>query len=151
MADAAHGASGAHPFFRVLKGFMDEPGEGFSLAGAVRMAEEFAFLGGKDKPARPRREPEDGLHARFSEFGQPVSAPPEPETSVEAIRRELKIRPSHPIDELRRIRKRFALQNHPDRSPSAIRPAAEQRMKIANSIIDSEIEFRRRAIRGGGQ
>lgn len=69
MADAAHGASGAHPFFRVLKGFMDEPGEGFSLAGAVRMAEEFAFLGGKDKPARPRREPEDGLHARFRNSG----------------------------------------------------------------------------------
>ncbi|GIL00267.1 MAG: hypothetical protein BroJett030_01660 [Alphaproteobacteria bacterium] len=140
----AHGNGGGHPFRRILEELIDRPGERFSLSAAARLAEEFALVGRRAE--RPRR-PSAG-HARASYEG--MAARPEagaddfdPDTSVEGVRRELRISPIAPIEELRRIRKRFAARNHPDRLPHSRRPLAEQRMKIANAIIDAEIERRR--------
>ena len=56
---------------------------------------------------------------------------------------ELAIKNKHDLADLARIRKRFAVANHPDRNTGARRQWAEERMKIANSIIDAEIAHRR--------
>jgi hypothetical protein len=57
--------------------------------------------------------------------------------SPASIRRELNLRPEMKRAELQSLRRRFAAQNHPDRLPQEFRPAAEQRMKTANALLDS--------------
>lgn len=147
MANFAHGLSGAHPFYKVLRELVDEPADRFSLSAAARLAEEFAFLGLRQKVSPAAKKERRTRQGDYAEFAQPdtVAEAAGPETTVEAVRRDLRIKPRHGIEDLRRIRKRFAAGNHPDRSPSAVRAACEQRMKIANAIIDEEIARRRSA------
>lgn len=57
--------------------------------------------------------------------------------SPASIRRELNLRPEMKRAELQSLRRSFAAQNHPDRLPQEFRPAAEQRMKTANALLDS--------------
>lgn len=141
----------AHPFYRVLRGLGDDATDNFSLNAAARLAEEFAYIGRNNPRSRKRRSFADRRQAEYGANTDHLRAEPEdkpqlePDTSVEGVRRELHISPLDPIEELRRIRKRFAIANHPDRLPAQRRGAAEQRMKIANSIIDAEIERRRAA------
>ncbi len=56
--------------------------------------------------------------------------------SADAIRRELDLQPGLKHAELQRRRRSFAARNHPDRLPEEFRPAAEQRMKTANALLD---------------
>jgi hypothetical protein len=67
-----------------------------------------------------------------------VDLPVEPE----AIAVELGLNEARP-DELGRLRRVFALKNHPDRVPAHLRQNALKRMQIANGLID---EARRRAL-----
>lgn len=60
----------------------------------------------------------------------------------EAIAAELGLADAGPTD-LGRLRRAFALKNHPDRVPPGLRQRALQRMQVANSLID---EARRRAL-----
>lgn len=60
----------------------------------------------------------------------------------EAIAAELGLADAWPTD-LGRLRRAFALKNHPDRVPPGLRQRALQRMQVANSLID---EARRRAL-----
>lgn len=64
---------------------------------------------------------------------------PQPSTKPEDIARELKIRGWHTEVQLHKIRRRFAMKNHPDRVPSSIRSASTMRMGIANMLIDQAI------------
>jgi len=97
-----------------------------------------------DQPVRPaRRRLHEVLEKLVGEHRRTAPKQKAPPTSSEAVRRELAIRPDHREADLRALRKRFAAGNHPDRSPLALREVAEQRMKIANSIIDGEIARRR--------
>ena len=54
----------------------------------------------------------------------------------EAIATELGLDDSGPA-ELGRLRRAFALKNHPDRVPLHLRERALQRMQIANGLIDA--------------
>ncbi|MCP5075693.1 MAG: hypothetical protein GY947_20685 [Rhodobacteraceae bacterium] len=67
--------------------------------------------------------------------------PPELEADKDQILEELNLSDRLTVGELQAIRRTFARQNHPDTSlgDSKIR---EERMKIANVIIDQQIQLR---------
>ncbi len=104
-------------------------------------------------PADDIRGPQFGFasavfSASLSDIGSPPEAAPDPEherqeiaarmqsQSADAIRRELDLQPGLKRAELQRRRRSFAARNHPDRLPEEFRPAAEQRMKTANALLD---------------
>lgn len=66
-------------------------------------------------------------------------------TDLKAIADELGITPQMSFDDLNRLRRRFALANHPDRSSSQEREIATLRMMTANMIIDGELKRRGRS------
>jgi hypothetical protein len=53
-----------------------------------------------------------------------------------AVAAELRLSSAKCGDDLRRIRRRFAMGNHPDRVPEWLRDEATRRMRIANALID---------------
>lgn len=61
---------------------------------------------------------------------------PMPPTDQPSIAAELALTPRMGSDELDRIRREFALRNHPDRVSEARRDGAIVRMQIANMLID---------------
>jgi len=65
-----------------------------------------------------------------------------PSIEPEAIKAELGLENAEPAD-LGRLRRVFALNNHPDRVAPHLRQRALQRMQVANGLID---EARRRAL-----
>ena len=87
------------------------------------------------------RDPANLLSQISEDEGNPVFA------AAASLARELGIREAHDLADLGRIRKAFASANHPDRCQGAKRQWAEERMKLANSIIDEEIARRRARIR----
>ncbi|MCH6203600.1 MULTISPECIES: hypothetical protein [Brucella] len=117
----------------------DIRGPQFGFASAVFSASL------SDLPASPRQP--DDLESLF-DIGSPPEAAPDPEherqeiaarmqsQSADAIRRELDLQPGLKRAELQRRRRSFAARNHPDRLPEEFRPAAEQRMKTANALLD---------------
>jgi hypothetical protein len=56
-----------------------------------------------------------------------------------ALAAELGLRDGMARAELQRLRRRFALGNHPDRLGAAQRQIASRRMTIANSLIDAAL------------
>ena len=52
---------------------------------------------------------------------------------------ELHLTPSLTAADLKRLRRRFAKANHPDRVAPAVREQATRRMTIANSLIDEAL------------
>lgn len=60
----------------------------------------------------------------------------------EAIARELGLTPTLGAKDLERIRREFALANHPDRAAPAARDLATTRMTIANTLIDQALHDR---------
>lgn len=71
--------------------------------------------------------------------GKPERILPQPSTKLEDVARELKLRGWHSEAQLHKIRRRFAMKNHPDRVPASIRTASTMRMGIANMLIDQAI------------
>jgi len=61
-------------------------------------------------------------------------------SEAESVAGELRLRPRLTAKELRRIRREFALGNHPDRVPAPLRERATQRMIIANTLIDQALK-----------
>lgn len=59
-----------------------------------------------------------------------------------SIAAELNLRAGMPRDEIYRIRREFALSNHPDLFDSGLREIATRRMTIANMLIDEELRKR---------
>lgn len=57
----------------------------------------------------------------------------------EDIARELGLSRNPGIDELKRIRRLYALSNHPDVATDGSREAATRRMQIANLLIDEAL------------
>lgn len=76
--------------------------------------------------------------------GQTVEQPAPDTLSIEpeAIASELGLHAAEPLD-FGRLRRAFALKNHPDRVPSQFRERALLRMQVANGLID---EAKRRAL-----
>lgn len=89
---------------------------------------------------------EAGLDALLGEGGveEPARAEPIEAPSIEpdAIALELGLADAVP-DDLGRLRRAFALKNHPDRVEPHLRQVALTRMQVANGLID---EAKRRAL-----
>ena len=67
-----------------------------------------------------------------------------PLPATEAIAGELGLTPALGARDLERIRREFALANHPDRVLPAARDLATRRMTIANMLIDQALQDRKR-------
>lgn len=61
-------------------------------------------------------------------------------SGAESVAEELRLRPRLTAKELHRIRREFALGNHPDRVPAPLRELATQRMVVANTLIDQALK-----------
>lgn len=140
--------SQSHPFLRVLHTLISEPPATESAGGSFLRDMPF-WSAGTIRPGRQRRAA--ARNGAFGEFSEPAEdeagiahRPAAATVSAEDIRRELAISHAHSISDLKRIRKSFAARNHPDIVAGPMRGGAEQRMKLANAIIDSEIVKRRR-------
>lgn len=75
---------------------------------------------------------------------QEVCEPSDPRSqgrteTAEEIARELGLRSDATVEELKRIRRLYALSNHPDVSAEGGREAATRRMQIANLLIDEAL------------
>ena len=62
----------------------------------------------------------------------------------EAIAAELCLGAARTGEDLQRIRRSFAMRNHPDRVPAWLRDEATRRMTIANALIDRAMRDRRK-------
>ncbi|WEX11669.1 hypothetical protein [Chelativorans sp. AA-79] len=87
---------------------------------------------------------DDALDAAYASMGEPEQARPEPSLDPEEIARELGLAGGGKPKELDRLRREFALRNHPDRVPEHLRARAVVRMQVANMLID---EAKRRRVR----
>lgn len=115
-----------------------------------------AFLRQDAKPAADDTAP-TSREPSWRSASSPRAQRPEPKgPSVEPaeIERELGLSRFASLRALQRLRRDFALKNHPDRVPSVLRLAATKRMMIANALIDSAMkrfQFRAaQADRSGG-
>ena len=62
---------------------------------------------------------------------------------LETVADELGITAQMTMADLNRLRREFALSNHPDRADLEERDNATRRMMVANMLIDREVEYRR--------
>lgn len=67
-----------------------------------------------------------------------------PACDLEALTGELQLAPQLTAREIERIRRDFALANHPDRVAPADRDLATRRMALANVLIDQALQGKRR-------
>lgn len=74
----------------------------------------------------------------------PVLVQPTGPTSLAQLKADL--RQDLSIKELSRLRRRFAFENHPDRTPAAERISASRRLAIANDLVDLAIQNAHRKI-----
>jgi hypothetical protein len=65
-----------------------------------------------------------------------------PAVSSATIEKELALHPAMSAEELRAIRRDYALRNHPDRVPERLRALSTLKMTLANAIIDAAITRR---------
>jgi hypothetical protein len=70
--------------------------------------------------------------------------PPVPAADDAAIAAELRLATARTREDLRRIRRSFAMRNHPDRVPAWLREEATRRMTIANAMIDRAMRERQK-------
>ena len=87
---------------------------------------------------------DEGLHAAYASASEPAIAEPQPSVDPEEIARELGLEGAAKPRDLDRLRRDFALRNHPDRAPEHLRARAVIRMQVANMLID---EAKRRRLR----
>jgi hypothetical protein len=79
----------------------------------------------------------------YSEHQSERPAPrPHKPSDPEAVAHELRITAKMTFSDLTRLRREFALANHPDRVELAEREEATRRMMIANMLIDRELKRR---------
>ena len=99
----------------------------------VGFSTEPEIWGQKDNRFKP--------HSDDQDWKAEQAVAPEPEADKDQILNELNLSDRLTIGELQAIRRTFARQNHPDTGigDSAVR---EERMKIANMIIDQQIQLR---------
>jgi hypothetical protein len=86
----------------------------------------------------------DALARLYADEGAHAATPPSPACDREAIAGELGLAPVLGARDLERIRREFALANHPDRAAPAARDLATRRMTIANMLIDQALRDRKR-------
>ena len=100
------------------------------MSGAPRQPDDLENLFDVEGPSETVPAPEQERQAIIARMER---------QSPDAIRSELDLKPGLKRAELQRRRRSFAASNHPDRLPEEFRPAAEQRMKTANALLDSAL------------
>jgi curved DNA-binding protein CbpA len=66
-------------------------------------------------------------------------APPPPKSDHDQVIDELHLTPGLTANDLKVIRRKFAMVHHPDRVPASAREQATRRMTIANCLIDEAL------------
>jgi hypothetical protein len=77
--------------------------------------------------------------ARAQRPSPPEPLPEPPKSDDEIVADELQLKPELSVDDLLRIRREYALTNHPDRVAASLREQATRRMTIANMLIDQAV------------
>ena len=85
----------------------------------------------------------EALSRIYADDGVPAAAPPQPACNRETIAGELRLTPELTARDLERIRREFALANHPDRVAPFHRDLATRRMTLANMLIDQALQDKR--------
>ena len=117
-----------------------------SRADAQSQARSAPFFGdiferaAEDRP-EPRYVPLDRLARLYGEQQPEGVQPPWPADDA-SIAAELRLGSARTGEDLRRIRRSFAMRNHPDRVPAWLRDEATRRMTIANALIDGAMRSR---------
>jgi hypothetical protein len=110
-------------------------------------AEPAGGIGAEDLGERYRHDAEPG-HSAAAPDGAGANETPTPEEVTcdlpttcdpDSLVAELGLKSGMTRSELRRLRRRFALENHPDRLAPSRREIASRRMTIANSLIDAAL------------
>jgi len=78
---------------------------------------------------------------REHQIESPPQRPSKP-SDPKSVANELRITARMTSSDLHRLRREFALANHPDRADQAQRDGATRRMMIANMLIDRELRRR---------
>ena len=86
----------------------------------------------------------DALARLYADESAHAAPSPSLACDREAIAGELGLTPVLGARDLERIRREFALANHPDRAAPAARDLATRRMTIANTLIDQALRDRKR-------
>ncbi len=108
------------------------------LAGTF--ADSFART--KDDRSERHYVPLDRLARLYAEVRPDDKQPLVCAADDDAVAAELCLASARTRDDLRRIRRSFALRNHPDRVPAWLRDEATRRMTIANTLIDRAMRDR---------
>lgn len=81
--------------------------------------------------------PLERLARLYGEERPEGTQPPYTPADDASVAAELRLATARTGEDLRRIRRSFAMRNHPDRVPAWLREEATRRMTIANMLIDS--------------
>ncbi|MCT8998403.1 hypothetical protein [Chelativorans intermedius] len=76
------------------------------------------------------------VEAAYRTFAESPAEAPQPSVDPDDIARELGLSRCARPRELDRLRRDFAMRNHPDRVPEHLRARAIIRMQVANMLID---------------
>jgi hypothetical protein len=156
--EEASEAGGPHPaahasfdFLQALDGVSDRQAEEAGRpVGGPSAAYEEAGIEAEPEPHGEDQPTIEDEGAAFAASGEAQEAPqaaqseafaePDLATSDPAsLAHELGLRAGLTRFELKRLRRAFALRNHPDRLDPSRREAASRRMKVANALIDAAL------------
>ncbi|MFZ1991423.1 MAG: hypothetical protein WAW96_16820 [Alphaproteobacteria bacterium] len=98
------------------------------------LADRIVELVDRLSPATP------SLDSYLENAGESRAKPESKSTDPQAVAEELHITAEMSFSDLSRLRREFALANHPDRADAAARENATRRMMVANMLIDRELK-----------
>lgn len=108
-----------------------------SLASQVQGTSRFSANGGYEQETA--EEPDEVVEGTGTDNHKPAA---EAVMTLQQLTQALKGRPTRA--DLNRLRRRFALANHPDRASAASREQSSARLSVANSLIDEAYKNARR-------
>jgi len=82
------------------------------------------------------------LDSYLENASESPAKPASKSSDPQAVAAELHITAAMSFSDLNRLRREFALANHPDRADLAVRENATRRMMAANMLIDRELQRR---------
>jgi len=89
----------------------------------------------------------EALRRIYADESTAAATPPPPLCDRETIAGELRLTPELTARDLERVRREFALANHPDRVAPLDRDLATRRMTLANTLIDQALQDKRHRAR----
>jgi hypothetical protein len=83
--------------------------------------------------------PPKAVAAGYLDFGTETPTTFDPAIIAQAVAAELNLADGMTVEELKILRREFAIRNHPDRLPDDNRDVATLRMQVANLLIDDAL------------